>query len=84
VAAEITRMLLTLSPVGSESVFPSLLASCPICASFMRLTRTEAGGRRPVPDSVQVEVQVEVISTMPYKSEFAEAISVNDQNILFP
>jgi hypothetical protein len=36
--------------MGSRSVFPSLLGSCPSCASFMRPTRTGAGGRWPVPD----------------------------------
>jgi hypothetical protein len=49
-AAVIAKVWSALSLEGSESVFPSEMDLCLSYASFMRLTRTRAGGRQSVPD----------------------------------
>jgi hypothetical protein len=50
--AGIASVWSALSPEGLESVYPSWRDSCLSCASFMRPTRTGAGGRRSVPDPI--------------------------------
>jgi hypothetical protein len=50
VAVGTTKVSSAFSQVGSRSVVSSSLSQCLSCASFMRLTRTRASGRRPVPD----------------------------------
>jgi hypothetical protein len=52
VAVRTARVLSAISSAGSISISPSEPTLCLSCASFMRLTRTGAGGRQPVPDPV--------------------------------